>query len=101
MNKIKFQILSIIQKLRSNVSILLTIGLALLIIFEIFVIKRAVTTVLDIAHANPPVEASALVRVNFSNYDKIVKKIESAPQYIPNATVTSNPFGINSPSKPK
>jgi hypothetical protein len=101
MKKIKFKILSLIQKFRTNISILLLAALLVLIFFEILVIKRAVSTVLDISRANPAVQASQLVRVNFSAYDKVVNRIESAPGFSPRITIQNNPFGIGEGDKAK
>src|SRR5437868_6822334 len=103
MNKIKFQILSLLGKLRGSISIFFSAALVLLIIFEILVLKRAITTVLNIARANPTVQASQLVRINFNAYDKIVKRIQDAPSYVPDQSLYSDPFGsaVTGKDKPK
>lgn len=101
MNKIKFQLISILRKVRGSVSIILTAALVILVIFEVLVIKRAVTTVLDIAHGKPQVVTSQLVRINFTAYDKVVDRIQGAPSFTPAITITSNPFGINTSNQKK
>lgn len=93
MKKIKFKIISFFGKVRGSAPILLTAALVVLLCMEVLVLKRAITTVLNIARANPTVEASQLVRINFSDYEKIVKRIQSAPGFKPNQTLGSDPFG--------
>lgn len=98
MKKLKFKILSIFGKAKANISILLTAVLLILVVFEALVVKRAISTVLNVMNAKPAVEASQLVRINFSAYDKIVKRIQDAPGYASEKTLYTDPFGTKTSS---
>lgn len=94
LDKIKNFAFKIVAKFKSSISIVLTTALIILVIFEIFVLKRAISTNLTIAKANPPVQASQLVRINFTDYDKIIKRMSDASGFVAPTIIYDDPFGI-------
>lgn len=97
--KFKIQALAVFAKFKGSISIILIAALVVLIAFEIFVLKSAIATVVNIAKANPAVQASQLVRIDFAAYDKIVQRIGGASNYNPSPAIFEDPFGVKAEPK--
>lgn len=96
--KLPFNISSITNKAKQNVSVVLMAVLVLLFLMEIWTVKGS-WGVLSASKDNTLIVPPKLVRVNFSLYDTIVKKVENASAYDPKPFVNRNSFGINEKEK--
>ncbi len=77
---------------RKIFKLLFLLAFLILLVFEGFVIKASVSKVLNWEDQVPVVNAAKGVRVNFSDYDKVVNRINSAGSFRPSEGFTRNPF---------
>ncbi len=92
---IKFDYKKIIQVLLKNFAIVLWVFLGLVIIAEGFVIKDSFSKILTVADQSQFV-GSQLIRVNFTAYDQIEKKLEENSKFLPSFDNIPDPFGVKS-----
>jgi hypothetical protein len=69
----------------------------ILVVFEIFEVKNSVDIALNVNQAPPLVTAEKGVRINFSQYETVVQRIEAAPNFVPDAPITQDPFSVPAP----
>lgn len=66
----------------------------ILLFFEMLEVKKSLQIILSANREPPPPVTQRGVRINFSDYDKVVQKIQGAQSFIPSDGVAKNPFGI-------
>ena len=78
--------------LRRNSSFIFLVLIIGLLICEGFVIKNAVFKVLNWSDQIPPITVAKGVRINFTNYDQVVDRIQRAQDFKPEGDTSRNPF---------
>jgi hypothetical protein len=71
--------------------------LLLIVLFgaEAFMLRGSVQQMIQANKPAAPVKQSSGVRVNFTDYQKIVSRIEKGQNYQPTSLVTRDPFVVN------
>ena len=96
----KLNLKNLSDKFKKNISIALGVVLLILFLMEILVVKDSVQGALA-SREDPVVTQSRLVRVNFTLYDQIIKRLNAAATYAPRPLAVPNPFGVNEkPAEP-
>lgn len=85
---------NIFKRFPLKVSWLLWAGLAIIILLDIFTLKRSAGIILNARKAAQPA-IKRLVRVDFKTYDDILNKIQSVQNYHALAPTVASPFGLN------
>lgn len=91
---LNFSFVDLYSKAKQNISLVLLVVLGLLILMELWTVKGAwgvLATSQDSTLIVPP----KLVRVNFNNYESIVKRIELSAVYEPQPFIQRNPFAVH------
>lgn len=65
---------------------------AIIVVFEVFIIKQSLDLVTDAKTRVPEVKNTPVARVNFGIYDQAVKKINPEGEIVPTPDTTKNPF---------
>lgn len=86
---------SIGMMFKENINSLFLAMLMCLIAAEVFVINHSVQTVLRFQAQGHVEVKSKGVRVNFTAYDEVIKKVDEADTYEPVVQQLRNPFGVN------
>ena len=64
-----------------------------LLVWEILVVKDSVRVVLELENQQAPVAGGRKgVRVNFTDYDQIIKRVDQASVFKPTGGIAKNPF---------
>lgn len=90
--KIPINISSIYGKAKQNVSVVLLAALIILLLMEAWTIKGS-WAVLAASKDATLIVPPRLVRINFTVYDSIVKRVENSAAYDPKPFIYRNPFG--------
>src|SRR5438128_2694377 len=67
-------------------------ALVVVVLLELWVVKGSFDIILSTKNT-PAASPSRQVRINFSVYDQILKRLQSADSYQPQPVTTPNPFG--------
>lgn len=70
----------------------LWLALGLVVLLEIFVIKRSVGLVLDLQSVPGPLLPNRSVRLDFSKYNDVVKRIDQGSAGLPLPSIVNDPF---------
>lgn len=92
--KISINFKTIYSKAKQNVSIVLMVVLVILVLMEVWTVKDSLGVLSD-ANNIVLTAPAKLVRINFTVYDAIVKRVENATSYAPQPFISKSPFGIN------
>ena len=82
-------------RLRKQTGLFFWIALVVLIMLELLVLRRSATIMISIKNVDQPLEISQTVRVNFTAYDDISQRIDSASSYSPPPDINQNPFAAS------
>jgi hypothetical protein len=92
--KLSFNFSDIFSKAKQNVSVVLLAVLVVLLLMEAWTMKGSwgvLAASKDATLIIPP----KLVRINFTTYDAILKRLDNASAYDPKPFVDRNPFGVH------
>ena len=92
--KISFSLKNIAGKFKKNISMALWAVLIILFLLEAWVVKSSIQGALA-SRQDTAITQARLVRVNFSLYDSIIKRLNDAVTYKPQVLSSPNPFGVN------
>lgn len=67
----------------------------IILILDVIRVKNSVQVVLNIHTEPEPIVKEKGVRINFENYDKVIKRIQDGKNYQPKIEVIVNPFALN------
>jgi hypothetical protein len=82
-----------LTKLSKNLAWIFFGVFLLLVLFEIFEINSSVQIFINFnKNSTPPPVKDKSVRINFENYDAVVKRLENGNNFTPTGGVTKNPF---------
>jgi len=91
--QIKLSVLKLpASNLTKNLAAIFFAGLILLLILEAFELNNSVRLILGSGQEPPLVTQEKGVRINFDNYNEVVKRIEQAPDFQPMGGITKDPF---------
>lgn len=82
------------HKATQNVGAVLLAVLVLLLLMEAWTIKNAWGVLSDSSQSTLVVPVK-LIRINFTSYNFIAKRVQDAAVYAPQPFVSKNPFGTN------
>ncbi|MFA5991534.1 MAG: hypothetical protein WC794_04810 [Candidatus Doudnabacteria bacterium] len=77
-----------------NLSWLFIFIFFVILILDVMRVKNSVQVVLDINSEPAPKVKEKGVRIDFINYDKVVKRIQDGQGYQPKIELTANPFAL-------
>ncbi len=99
MAKLKFSInpKHFLVQLTKNLSLLFFVVFIILLIFEAIQIKKSVDIILNFNEEAAPMVAVKGVRINFDNYNQVVKRIQDAENFRPTGGIRRNPFNLGAP----
>lgn len=78
--------------LKKNLAIVFYLGLLVLVGFEVWTVKTSVDQAMASLQVQPPSRTVQRVRINFTDYDAGVKKIQNGLNFSPNLHPAQNPF---------
>ena len=84
----------LIIRLTKNLSWLFFGAFLLLLVLEAFEVKQSVQIILNANQVSAPVVQEPNVRVDFTDYNTILQRIQQAPNFTPSASSSMpDPFG--------
>lgn len=83
-----------LSKSLQNLAWLFFAAFVILAIFEIFELNASLQIVLKATKEPPAPPSEKGVRINFDNYDQVVKRIDDSATFRPTGGVGQNPFGV-------
>jgi hypothetical protein len=93
LNKLKtLSLKSVPGLLKNHMSLMFWLVLLVLLAFEGLAFKVSVNMVLDAQKAPPMPVQSRGIRINFKDYNDMVKKIENAQNFVPTPEAWADPF---------
>lgn len=94
---LKFDFKKIIPIILNRFSLVLWLILLLVALAESYVISASVAKI-NRANEQGEIDSAQLVRINFSAYDTIEKRLNHNQEFVPQEPTSSDPFGLP-PSK--
>ncbi len=78
--------------IKNNFVVFFYIGLLILLFFEFLVVQDSAKTVLESNKDQLPSHSVQKVRINFTDYNANLKKVENAQNFVPDTNIVSDPF---------
>jgi hypothetical protein len=78
--------------LKKQIGLLFWLLFLFILIYEFFVARQALQEVLWTEVKPPPVKTASDTKLNFADYELVVKSINEAKNYTPEPKILKNPF---------
>jgi len=83
---------TLVKKLKTNIAFLFYAAILIVFVMEIFVIYASVKNLLSVQSSLQDLPLQRGVRLNFTEYEAAVKRIEAGKKYLPPPPIFANPF---------